>query len=193
MWSRVKVMVWLERVMLHSSQYVLPTWTHIMCFYRSSMPLSKVIAKKLLGTFHNLRWPRGDIKRGHGCRFPIQCVKFTCYLLHNVCSEWRSSKTVALQFSHIYLLVGYMHFMHTVTCINRCKFQCDRSVSVASSYDEHYNYFSEARSLDMTWRPTLGDLGVKFLHMRKRSWPSSVKNKNTGVLKVMEHPRASSS
>ena len=145
MWSKVKVMVWLERVMLHStsSQYVLSTWSHLMCFYRSSMPLSKVVAKKLLGTFHNLRWPRGEIKRGHGCRFPIQCAKFTCYLLHNECSDWRSSKTVALQFSHI-----CTHFIHTVTCINRCKFQGGRSVGVTMKYMK-YNY-EKVRMLAMT-------------------------------------------
>ena len=45
--------------MLHISRSVSSAWTHLWCcFHRSSLSLSKVIAEKLLVTFHDLEWPR---------------------------------------------------------------------------------------------------------------------------------------
>ena len=57
-WPQVKVMIKLENVMLHISRSVWSSWTHLWCFHCSSWSLLKVIAKKLLVTFYDLKWPR---------------------------------------------------------------------------------------------------------------------------------------
>ena len=41
-----------------------PIYMVIWCFYRSSLSLSKVIAEKLLVTFHDLKWSRWHEGRG---------------------------------------------------------------------------------------------------------------------------------
>ena len=56
-WPQVKVMTWPEKIMLHISRSVSSAWTHLLCFHRSSLSLSKVILEKLLVTFHGLKWP----------------------------------------------------------------------------------------------------------------------------------------
>ena len=72
-WPQVKVMTWSEKVMLHISRIVSSAWTHQRCFHRSSWPLIKVIAEKLLITFHDLNWPwwhdEGSQYSDSGCQF----------------------------------------------------------------------------------------------------------------------------
>ena len=50
-------MTWSEKVIFHNSRSVLSSWTHLWCFHRSSLSLSKAIAEKLLVTLHDLKWP----------------------------------------------------------------------------------------------------------------------------------------
>ena len=62
----------------HKYRSVLTAWTHLKRFNRSSLSLSKGITEKLLGAFHDLRWPR---EKEEGLYFlSFQGVKFT-YIL----------------------------------------------------------------------------------------------------------------
>ena len=94
-WPQVKVMTWSEKVMLHISRSVSSAWTHLWCFKRSNLSLSKFIAEK------NSWWPfitwndLGDMTRGHWSNIPIQGVKSTS----NPMLEWFSSKKGAFQFN----------------------------------------------------------------------------------------------
>ena len=56
-WPQVKVMTWSEKIMLHINRSVWSAWTHLWYFHCSSWSLSKIIAEKLLVTFHDLTWP----------------------------------------------------------------------------------------------------------------------------------------
>ena len=58
------------------------------------------------------------------------------------------------------------HFMDTVTDINHWKFQGDRSFGLAMA---NIQFFSEVRSLDVTWWPDLESPGSEILqHVWKR-------------------------
>ena len=58
-WPKVKVMTWLEKIIMHISRSVSSAWAciYLRCLHRSSLPLSNVIGGKLLVTFHDLKWP----------------------------------------------------------------------------------------------------------------------------------------
>ena len=65
-------------------------------------------------------------------------------------------------------------FIDTVTDINRCKFQGDRSFGVAMM---NIKTFSEVRSLAVTWWPDLECLGLKLSqYVRKRCMNRCAKN-----------------
>ena len=50
---------WSEKLKSHISRSVSSAWTHIKCFRRSNMSLSRVFVEKLLVTFDDLKWSRG--------------------------------------------------------------------------------------------------------------------------------------
>ena len=50
-------MTWSEKFTLHISRFVSSAWTQLWCLHCSILYLSKVIAEKLLVTFHDLTWP----------------------------------------------------------------------------------------------------------------------------------------
>ena len=50
---------------------------HLKYFHRSSMHLSKVITKKLLVTFHGLRWPRRHRERSLVAIFRFRVLSFS--------------------------------------------------------------------------------------------------------------------
>ena len=50
-------MTWSKKGMLHFSRSLSLAWAYLWYFHRFSWPLSKVIAEKLLVTFHDMKWP----------------------------------------------------------------------------------------------------------------------------------------
>ena len=67
---QVKVMTWSEKVMLTISS-LSSAWTQLWYLHRFSLPLSKVVAEKLLVTFHNLIGSVDlvDVTRGHRSQY----------------------------------------------------------------------------------------------------------------------------
>ena len=83
-------MTWPEKDMLHISRPVTSAWTHLWCFYRSSLSLSKVIVEKTAG---DLSWPEvtsGTWEGVTGRIFPIQGVKCIRNPMFE-CFKWVSS------------------------------------------------------------------------------------------------------
>ena len=140
-------MTWSEKVMWHISRSVSSTWAHLRCFHRYSLSLSKVTVEKLPMTFHNLKWPWGHEEGSLVAIFQFRlsilpvnrCLRmFMMIFVQNrrftIFSHWlileRSQNSPDLTWSPISKLWD-KHFVDTVTCINRWKFQGNGSVGVA--------------------------------------------------------------
>ena len=135
-WPQVKVMTPSKYVMLHINSFVSSSWTHLWCFHRSSWPLSKVIAEKLLVTIHDLKWPRRHdegslvaIFRLRVSSLPIpRCLRafrmvfvqkrrpsfFSHWLKMERSPNWHDLRSTISKFRD-------KHFIDTVTDINRWK------------------------------------------------------------------------
>ena len=188
-WPKVKVITWSEKVMLHISRSVSSAWRHKWSCHRSILSLSKVLPNNCwwpLMTWNGLvtleTW--GGLT---GENIMIQGVDSTCNL------NFKSVSNVCLSIFSVHLygkaakvtwpwVTGikiprytYLHFIGTVTDINRWKFHADRSFSVAMTIDKHSNCFWGK----VTWPGdlTLSDLGLKISqHVRRRCMNACAKN-----------------
>ena len=140
-------MTWSEKVMLHIDWSVLSAWTHLWCFHRSSWSLSKVIAEKLIVTFHDLKWPWGHDEgslvtifwlRMSTASLPVtRCFRvfrmvFVQKRLLSFVSHWLLMER-SQSWPDLWSLISKFRdicFIGTVTDINRCKCQGDRSFGV---------------------------------------------------------------
>ena len=165
-------MTWSEKVMLHISRSVSSAWTHLWCFHRSSWSLSKVIAEKLLVTFHDLKWPW---RHGNGSLVAIfrlsvpslpvtRCLRvfrmvffqkrrlsfFSHWLIMEGPQNWPDFWSLISKFRDIHLIdIG--------TDINCSKIHDDWTFFC--SYDEHSNFFWR----EVTWR-----VGLKFSQLVRK-------------------------
>ena len=99
-WSKVKVMTWSKNSMSHINRSVSSVWTHPWCFRCSRWSLSKVIAAKLLVTFHDVKWLW---QHAEGSLFTIFRLKVSSLAATRCLRvfEWFSSKRGAFHFSPI--------------------------------------------------------------------------------------------
>ena len=145
--------------------------------------LSKVIAEKLLVTFHELKWLwwHGEGSLVAIFRLRASTVKSTCNpMLERVSNDFRPKETPFV-FPHWLIMersrnwpdlrspiskFGDKHFIDTVTDINRWQFQGDRSFGVAMMSIQ--TFFLRWGNLAWPGDLTLSDLGLKFSqHVRK--------------------------
>ena len=161
-------MTWSVEIMLHISRSVSSAWTHLWWFHRSSLSI-KSYCRKTAEYLYDLKWPwrheKGSLVAIFWFRMSsvpvIRCLKVfrmvfvpkrrISILFHWLIMErsqnWPDLESPISKFRD-------MHFMDTVTYINRWKFQGDRPVGVMVAMTS-IQTFSELRSLDVTWWPDL--------------------------------------
>ena len=149
--------------MLYSGRSLSSVWTHLWYFHRSSLSISKVIAEKLLATFHDLKWPwgyeEGSLVAIFRFKIPLLPVArrlrvlrilfvkkrrlsiFSRWLIMERSQNWPERRSPISEF-------WYINLIDAVTRINCWKFQGNRSVDVAMM---RIHTFYEVRSLDVLW------------------------------------------
>ena len=175
-------MTWSERVMLYISRSVSSSLNTSMAFYCSSLSLSKVVADKLLVTFHDMKWPwRHDeeslvtifrfgvlnIPVNHRCLrvFRMFFVQKRCLSIFPLTYNGEVAKLTWPWVSDI--KIPRYKFTDTVTDIKHWRYQGDRSFGVAMT---NIQSFSEVRSLDASWWPDLEWPGSEILTICAERW-----------------------
>ena len=167
-WPQVKVMTWSEKFMLHTNRSVSSSSTHLRCFHRFSLPLSKVIAEKTAG---DLSWPEMTLEtwwRVTGRNIRIQGVKPPCKPMFESVSNVFCPKEAPfnfLPFTYNGEVAKLIWPSVTDIIISRWTFyrycsgcqmlQVLRWSVIRCSCMTSIQTFSEVRSLDVTWWPGL--------------------------------------
>ena len=130
--------------MLHISRSVSSGWTQLWCFHCSNLSLSKVIVKKLLVTFHYLKWPwrhkEGSLVAIFRCRvtsLPVaRCLRvfrmvFVQKRRLSFFSHWMERSQNWPDLGSPRQKFRYMYFIDTVPYTNRWKIQGNQPCGVA--------------------------------------------------------------
>ena len=107
---KIKVITWSKKVMLHISWSVLSSWTHLRCFYRSSLFLSNYYCRKTVRmTFHDLKW-----SLGHKERSLVSIFRFRVSILP-VTWCWRVFRVVFVQKRRLSIFSHWLTYNGDVT------------------------------------------------------------------------------
>ena len=159
-------MTWLENVMLHISRSGWSSWAHLwFFFFFSSWSLSKVIAEKLLVTFHDLKWP---CRHGEGSLVAIFRHRVSSLPVNRCLRVFRMVFFQEAPFIFFHWLIMErsqnlpglgspisqfrdIHFIDTCTDINRWTCQGERAFGVAMTSIQTF-FLGEVTWRDlMTW------------------------------------------
>ena len=156
--------------MCFRSRSKLSDWLRLWCFHRSSLSQSKVIAEKLLVTFHDLKWPwrhqEGSLVAIF--RFMVSIISVTrCLWVFGIVFVQKRrlsilSHCLIMERSQIWRLtwpwitdikIPRYTFIDVVTILITVSKNVLRWLVIWYSYDEHSNFFwGEVTWLDLvTW------------------------------------------